>query len=280
MKGGMRSAAMVTPFASPHAAPAATAAAMPSNTGAPFVIANAPTTPASAITDPTERSIPPATITTVMPIAMIVITAVWRATPARFPEERNFGSSAAMTTHSAIRLANGRNRFIQSDIRINHDLLRALSLFKRGVPEHLFLRRPLRVQLGHQPAAPHDEDAVGHAQKFRQIRRDHDDGRTAFGQLVHGAINLCARRHVNTARRLVEQEDARVREEPAPEEHLLLVAAAQAPDSLLRVRRPDVQALDVVTRRGALTPTTEPPSLDQHTHVGERQVLRQGLVEA
>src|SRR5438045_4947970 len=78
MKGGILSAAIATPFASPHAAPAANAAAMPATTGAPFVRANAHATPASAIIEPTERSIPPETITTVMPIAMIVMTAVCR----------------------------------------------------------------------------------------------------------------------------------------------------------------------------------------------------------
>src|SRR5215204_5977162 len=301
MKGGMRSAAMAAPFARPHAAPAATAPKTPAAGGAPPAIKSAPATPARAITDPTDRSMPPEAITTVMPIAMIVMTAVCRATPARFPGERNFGSNAATTTHSAMRLANGRNRFTQSDIdapglthRFNASFVqllyksacvtisfsRALALLQRGVPEHLLLGRLSGIELGHQPPAPHDEDAVGHPQQFRQVGRDHDDGRAAFGQPVHRPVNLGARGHIHAARRLVEQEDLRAREEPAPEQNLLLVPPAQAPHNLLRVGRPDVQPLDVLARRLALEPAPEPPALDQRAHVGERQVLRRRLVQA
>src|SRR5207253_9149259 len=100
----------------PPPAPAPNAPGTQARGGAPPAIRRAPATPASAIDDPTERSMPPDTITTVMPIAMIVMTAVCRATPARLPAERNTGLTAAMTTHSATRLANGRNLFTQSDI--------------------------------------------------------------------------------------------------------------------------------------------------------------------
>src|SRR5215471_12925947 len=116
MKGGIRNVAIAAPLARPQRVPVAMAAAMPSATGAPLTIAIAPATPDSAMTDPTERSIPPDTITIVMPIAMMVMTAVWRATPARLPAERNLGSSAAITMHKATRLTNGRNRLIQSDM--------------------------------------------------------------------------------------------------------------------------------------------------------------------
>ena len=68
--------------------------------------------------EPTERSIPPETITIVMPMAMTVITAVCRATLARLPDERNLGSSTAMITHSPIKLAKGMKRLIQSDINL------------------------------------------------------------------------------------------------------------------------------------------------------------------
>ena len=56
--------------------PAATQMINPARTGAPPVIAIAPSTPESPTIEPTERSIPPETITMVIPIAIIVITAV------------------------------------------------------------------------------------------------------------------------------------------------------------------------------------------------------------
>src|SRR5882672_5254425 len=117
MKGGIFRVVIAAPFIKPHTAPAAMHVAIPTTGGAPPARANAPVTPASAIIEPTERSIPPETITIVMPMAMTVITAVWRATLARLPDERNLGSSAAMITHSAIKLAKGMKRLIQSDIK-------------------------------------------------------------------------------------------------------------------------------------------------------------------
>src|SRR5258708_3727532 len=116
MKAEIFSAEMAAPLIKPQAARAAMLARTPAIVGAPPARAKAPVTPASAIIEPTERSIPPETITIVMPIAMIMITAVWRATLARLPDERNLGSSTAMITHNAIRLAKGMKRLIQSDI--------------------------------------------------------------------------------------------------------------------------------------------------------------------
>ena len=51
---------------------------------------------------------------------------------------------------------------------------------------------------------------------------------------------------VDAAGRLVEDQDLRVRREPAGQDHLLLVAAAQVPDELLGVGRGDLQQLDVL----------------------------------
>src|SRR5712691_2700248 len=124
MNGGILRSAIAAPLTSPQAAPAAIAVITPRTTGAPLTIARAPITPDSAITEPTDRSIPPDTITIVIPIAMTVITAVWRATPARLPAERNLGSSAAISMHSATRLTNGRKRFIQSDIAHSYEDVR------------------------------------------------------------------------------------------------------------------------------------------------------------
>ncbi len=57
----------------------------------------------------------------VIPIAIIVITAVWRAIAARLPGVRNFGSlpstansQRGMSAQSAIKLMKGRKRLAQS----------------------------------------------------------------------------------------------------------------------------------------------------------------------
>ena len=123
MKAGIFSVATAAPLINPHAAPTATQIRNPAAAGAPPVIASDPTTLAIARMEPTERSIPPDTMTIVMPIAIIVITAVWRAMAARLPRVRKTGffssrkySPSGISAHKAIRLMNGRNRFSPSEI--------------------------------------------------------------------------------------------------------------------------------------------------------------------
>src|SRR5713226_10053608 len=72
-----------------------------------------PTKPANARMAPTERSMPPATITSVMPSAMMLMTAVCRTTLERFVALRNGGEAIASATNSAIRLKNGSSRCSQ-----------------------------------------------------------------------------------------------------------------------------------------------------------------------
>ena len=69
MNGTTRRPVMSTPFISPHTAPAAIAPAAATSGHEPSRRNCAVTTVLSAMTDPTDRSIPPATITIVMPSA-------------------------------------------------------------------------------------------------------------------------------------------------------------------------------------------------------------------
>ena len=57
----------------------------------------------------------------------------------------------------------------------------------------------------------------------------------ALGQPVHQVVDLDFGADVDAARRLVEDEDARVAGEPLAEDDLLLVAAAQQPHRLRRL---------------------------------------------
>src|SRR5499427_9554948 len=113
------------------------------------------------------------------------------------------------------------------------------TFFYRRVFQDLFLRSLLRVKFRDEASAAHHENPIRHSQKFRQVGRDHYDGRASFGKLINLAINFRPRRHVDAARRLVEQEDLRVGEEPPREQRLLLVASAQTARRFRGGRRSD-----------------------------------------
>ena len=72
----------------------------------------APSSPASARIEPTDRSIPPAMMITVMPSAMMLITAVCRTTLERFVAVRKLGEAMERMMNSAISVKNGSSRWI------------------------------------------------------------------------------------------------------------------------------------------------------------------------
>ena len=91
MNGTTRRPVTRTPFITPHAAPAAIAPAAATSGHDPPRSSWAMTTVLRAITDPTDRSIPPATITIVMPSAATHTMAAWRAISSRLAALKNCG---------------------------------------------------------------------------------------------------------------------------------------------------------------------------------------------
>ena len=85
-----------------------------------------------------------------------------------------------------------------------------------------------------RPAGHHDR-AVGDLHDLLVVGRDHEDAHAVGGELPDRAIDLRTGADVDTARRLDEDENPRAGLEPSAEEHLLLVAARERPDRLVRV---------------------------------------------
>ena len=77
MNGVIRSPAIAPPLSRPTKAPVATMAATATAAGWPCWISWAPTTLASAMTEPTERSMPPLTMISVIPKAPMPTMTVW-----------------------------------------------------------------------------------------------------------------------------------------------------------------------------------------------------------
>src|SRR5215813_3608099 len=153
------------------------------------------------------------------------------------------------------------------------------TFFYRRVFQDLFLRSLLRVKFRNEASAAHHQNPIRHSQKFWQVGRDHYDGRARFGKLIDLAINFRPRRHVNAARRFVEQEDLRVSEEPPREQRLLLVASAQASHRFCGGRRSDAQLAyeNVGGVEFGLAPQS--PASDERADVGQRDVGRERQVQ-
>ena len=83
MKGGILSIVIAAPLVKPQTMPTTMAPRRARAVGNCAAITMAPHTPASPTIEPTERSIPPAAMTIVMPMAMMVMTVVWRRTEER-----------------------------------------------------------------------------------------------------------------------------------------------------------------------------------------------------
>ena len=94
MNGTTRSWVTSRPLTTPHTAPAAMALAAAS-AGPWRCSVTAVATVLNATTDPTDRSMPPATITIVIPSAATHTMTVWRATSSRLAARKNCGPTSA-----------------------------------------------------------------------------------------------------------------------------------------------------------------------------------------
>ena len=67
--------------------------------------------------------------------------------------------------------------------------------------------RSLALELGGDPALPHDEDAIGKSDDLRQLGRDDDDRFALRREAFDQAVDFRLRSDIDAARRLVEQKD-------------------------------------------------------------------------
>ena len=93
-------------------------------------------------------------------------------------------------------------------------------------------------QLAGERAVAHHEDPVGHADQLGHLGRDHQDRDALAREPAHQVVDAGLRADVDAARRLVEDQHARLGRQPLGEHDLLLVAAREEADLLLeRARR-------------------------------------------
>src|ERR1700678_214697 len=81
-----------------------------------------------------------------------------------------------------------------------------------------------------QPSLGHHQDAVGKSQKFQQVGRDQKNGASRGRELADHVVVLSLRADVDAARRLIQNKNGRLGQEPARKNRLLLVTAREHAD--------------------------------------------------
>ncbi len=105
-------------------------------------------------------------------------------------------------------------------------------------------RQFIQRDLCHLFAIAHDDDAIGIANQLLQLRRDHQQRQPVRTERFDKPDNFGVRAHVDAARRLVEDQELRFGEQPAREQHLLLVTAREELNGLFRARGTDTELAD------------------------------------
>ena len=122
------------------------------------------------------------------------------------------------------------------------------------------------------PPLAHDQDAVGHAQDLRQLGRDDDHRATLGGEAFDQGVDLGLGADIDAARRLVEQEDAGTRRDPAADDRLLLVAAAELADRAVDHQRAKVHFTHQGQAFTAERPLADEAEAREPVHGGKRYV--------
>ena len=109
MKGGRRALAIISPFSRPISAPAASPARTAGSDGEPRRSSRAETSPAKAITEPTDRSMPAVMMTRHSPKALMAIQEKARRMLKRLVARRKVVVTRLRNTTMAARMRNTPN---------------------------------------------------------------------------------------------------------------------------------------------------------------------------
>src|SRR5262249_49434223 len=99
--------------------------------------------------------------------------------------------------------------------------------------------QPSVGELGGELAFPEHEHAIHQVDELVEIGGQHHDGHAVAGEPAQQAIEVVLGAGVDTARRVVEQQYARLDRKPARGHDVLLVTAAQRRYLVTRVGKPD-----------------------------------------
>src|SRR5262245_477460 len=106
----------------------------------------------------------------------------------------------------------------------------------RSGEDDIFLRHHFASKLSGNGPTMHDQHPVAHSQQFWKIAGNQEHGFATAGQSIDQPVYFRLGTDIDSARRFVEDDDVRFPVEPAGEESLLLIAAAERADLLSGTR--------------------------------------------
>src|SRR6516165_10649937 len=165
-----------TPIASPPATMIAKAAIQLTSR---LTIRSMNRTPSSAITEPTESSIPPTMMTKASAMEKMPNNPTWLAVLERLPTNRKRGLMKA-TTAPTTRIKTSRLTSFLCKIPLAYTGW--LHCVTDGKLEHIVLAEPTAIKKSRYRPFVHDRDAVTHPDDLLHIARDHQDRDAGIGQ--------------------------------------------------------------------------------------------------
>src|SRR5215831_11235555 len=216
------------------------------------------TMPDNANTAPTERSMPPVTMTAVMPSAMIPTKAKLRVTLNRFCcvaktsleiDRKTKASAAATDTQNVGRLISQLSQLPCTRARIDSSSVVTMSFAPIRVTNpsdgldcagdearHLFGRAVRDGLVGHLRSPSQHDDAVRHGEYVGHAMTDQHDGYVVVAQPADEAEHLGNLPHADRGGRLVHQHDLGRREPRPRDRDGLALTTGHAADEIPRPR--------------------------------------------
>src|SRR4051794_6997982 len=220
---------------------------------------------------PTDRSIPAVMMTKVMPTAMMPVSEIARTMFAMLSGARNRtepcrrGEKMTPPIATRIRPMTLRKRTAMAkksrrragadcagaDFTIVAASFIAVVLIGFGNRKDVVLGGA-GGKFGNRAPAPQHDDAIAEADQFRHFARGDENADALRGEFANPGVDFALRADIHAARRLVEQEQARLAEHLLGECNFLLVASGEGADRELRPRRSHVEGLDRLTGKPGL----------------------------
>jgi len=107
-------------------------------------------------------------------------------------------------------------------------------------------------EFGGESAFAEDEDAIAEGHEFGEFAGSDYDAEALFAEFVNEGVDFGFGSDIDAARGVVEEEDVGLSEEPASDDSLLLVSAAEAGDGSVDAGGFDAHAVDGVTGGSSL----------------------------
>src|SRR5262245_34051551 len=163
--------------------------------------------PRSAISDPTDSSMPPVMMTKASPIEKRPNRPTWFAVLERFPASRKrwlISATAVPTTMMRTRRPRSFLNIAVPSVRTHAD--REL--------KHIVLAELGAIKEAADAALMHHRDAVADADHLLHVARDHQDGDAGIGERPEHLVDLLLGADVDAAGRLVEDDHLRLHRQP------------------------------------------------------------------